>query len=127
MTLVSCVKENTPVVPLNDTVDDGATQQQMGNFINGAYGSVSGSAKVYQQGNGYVLSLQNVSISNGPDLHVYIAKEIFPVNFIDLGSLRSTMGNQVYAIPGSPDFTQYKYALIHCKKYDHLFGSAELQ
>jgi len=127
MTLVSCVKENTPVVPLNDTVDGGATQQQMGNFINGPYGSVSGSAKVYQQGNEYVLSLQNVSISNGPDLHVYIAKEIFPVNFIDLGSLRSTMGNQVYAIPGSPDFTQYKYALIHCKKYDHLFGSAELQ
>jgi len=127
MTLVSCVKENTPVVPLNDTVDGGATQQQMGNFINGPYGSVSGSAKVYQQANGYVLALQNVSISNGPDLHVYIAKEIFPVNFIDLGSLRSTMGNQVYAIPGSPDFTQYKYALIHCKRYDHLFGSAELK
>jgi len=127
MTLVSCVKENTPVVPLNDIVDGGATQQQMGNFINGPYGSVSGSAKVYQLGNGYVLSLQNVSISNGPDLHVYIAKEIFPVNFIDLGSLRSTMGNQVYAIPGSPDFAQYKYALIHCKQYNHLFGSAELR
>src|SRR6266498_1870533 len=92
--LMSCVKENTPVVPLNDAVDGGATQQQMGNFINGPYGSVSGSAKVFQQNSGYILSLQNVSISNGPDLHVYISKEIFPANFIDLGSLKSTIGNR---------------------------------
>jgi|SRR5204863_4455186 len=103
--LGGCVKENTPVFPLNDNVDGGTTQQQMGNFINGPYGSVSGNAKVYRQDNEYVLALQSVFISNGPDLHVYISKEILPVNFIDLGSLKSTNGNQVYVIPGNPDFT----------------------
>jgi hypothetical protein len=123
----ACIKENTPVIPLNDSVDTGAMGQQMGNFMNGPYGMVSGSAKVYKQDNEYVLALQNVSISNGPDLHVYVSKEVIPVNFIDLGSLKSTIGNQVYSIPGNPDFSQYKYALIHCKRYNHLFGSAELQ
>lgn len=126
--LVSCVKENTPTVPLNNTVD---TTQAMpvnnGVFINGPYGIVSGMATVYSQDGGLVLALQNMRISNGPQLHVYLSKEVEPVNFIDLGSLQSTNGNQLYNIPGDPDFSQYRYALVHCKKYNHLFGSAKLQ
>ena len=34
---------------------------------------------------------------------------------------------RLYNIPDAPDFSQYKYALIHCKQYNHLFGSAELR
>lgn len=94
--------------------------------MNGPYGSVTGGAKVFKENDTFTLQLLNVNISNGPDLHVYISKEVLPVNFIDLGKLKSTMGNQVYDIPGNPDFTQYKYALIHCQQYNHLFGSAVL-
>ena len=68
-----------------------------------------------------------MTISNGPDLHVYLSKEAFPVNFIDLGRIKSTSGNQLYTISGMPDFVQYKYALIHCQRYNHLFGSALLK
>jgi hypothetical protein len=126
--LVSCVKENTPEIPLNDTVDTTvAVPGERGNFINGPYGSVSGMATVYMKDGSLVLALGNMMISNGPQLHVYLSKEVQPVNFIDLGALQSTKGNQLYAIPGAPDFSQYKYALIHCKKYNHLFGSAQLQ
>jgi hypothetical protein len=125
--LASCVKENTPVNPLNDRVDSTFVLKYNGNFMNGPYGRVSGTAMIYKQNESFILSLGNISISNGPDLHVYISKEVLPVNFIDLGSLQSTNGNQLYPIPGSPDFTQYKYGLIHCKQYNHLFGSAELQ
>lgn len=126
--LVSCIKENTPANPLNDTVDPAtASTQSMGDFVNGPYGRVSGMAAIYKQHDSLLLALRNVSISNGPDLHVYISKEVLPVNFIDLGSLQSTNGNQLYLIPGNPDLLQYKYALIHCKQYNHLFGSAELR
>lgn len=126
--LVSCVKENTPEIPLNDTVDTTiAVPGERGNFINGPYGSVSGMATVYTKDGRLVLALGNMMISNGPQLHVYLSKEVQPVNFIDLGALQSTKGNQLYTIPGEPDFFQYKYALIHCKKYNHLFGSAQLQ
>jgi hypothetical protein len=126
--LVSCVKENTPTTPLDNTVDTlSASLEYNGNFINGPYGRVSGMAKIYRQNDSLILSLRNVSISNGPDLHVYISKEVQPMNFIDLGSLQSTNGNQLYNVPGNPDFMQYKYALIHCKQFNHLFGSAELE
>jgi hypothetical protein len=126
--LSSCVKDKTPTTPLNNTVDSTvAMNRYAGMFINGPYGNVMGSAKIYLQGTQYKLALENVTISNGPDLHVYISKEILPATFIDLGSLQSVAGNQVYTIPGSPDFTQYKYALIHCKQFNHLFGSAELR
>jgi hypothetical protein len=124
----SCRKDNTPVTDLDETVDTtGTTVQLSGVFMNGPYGTVSGNAKLYKENDTFTLQLLNVNISNGPDLHVYISKEVLPVNFIDLGKLKSTMGNQVYVIPGSPDFTQYKYALVHCRQYNHLFGSAPLQ
>ena len=126
--LVSCVKENTPEIVLDNSVDTTmAMPQNNGNFMNGPYGSVSGMATVYKQDENLVLALENMNISNGPQLHVYLSKEVQPVNFIDLGPLQSTLGNQLYNITGTPDFSQYKYALIHCKKYNHLFGSAKLQ
>jgi hypothetical protein len=123
----SCVKENTPTIPLNDNVDTAASLKYKGTFINGPYGSVSGMASIYRQNDSLILSLMNISISNGPDLHVYLSKEVQPVNFLDLGKLQSTNGNQLYNISGMPDFSQYKFALIHCKQFNHLFGSAELQ
>ena len=126
--LTSCVKENTPVIPLDNTVDSTiAMQKNMGDFMNGPFGSVSGMAAVYKQNDSLVLALQDMMISNGPKLHVYLSKEVQPVNFIDFGALQSVKGNQLYKIPGNPDFSQYQYALIHCKKYNHLFGSARIR
>lgn len=124
-----CTKQNgTNTTPGTGTVDTtSAMLRYSGSFINGPYGTVSGDAKIFLQNNNYVLKFQGVNISNGPDLHVYLSKEIQPVNFIDLGRLQSTSGNQVYSISGSPDFTQYKYALVHCQRFNHLFGSAELR
>ncbi|HSC38571.1 MAG TPA: DM13 domain-containing protein, partial [Chitinophagaceae bacterium] len=115
-----------------DTLDEHADTTAVptrftGSFVNGPSGSVSGTALIYVQDSLYVLSLQNMTISNGPDLHVYLSKEAFPVNFIDLGRIKSTSGNQLYMISGMPDFVQYKYALIHCQRYNHLFGSALLK
>jgi len=116
--IVACKKQNaTPTTPGTGMVDTSAMLKYSGSFINGPYGSVTGDAKVYLQNGTYVLKLEGVTISNGPDLHVYLSKEVQPVNFIDLGRLQSISGNQVYAITGSPDFAQYKYALVHCQQY----------
>lgn len=125
--MVGCTKDNTPTTPLDDTPDTTAVAKYSGQFMNGPYGTVSGLAKIYLQGGQYKLALENVSISNGPDLHVYLSKEVLPVNYIDLGPLQSIAGNQLYPVSGSPDFTAYKYALIHCQRFNHLFGSAELR
>jgi len=125
--LSACKKNNTPETILNEMTDTTAVLKYSGVFASGPYGTVSGEAKIFKTGTKYELKLMSFSGSNGPDLRVYLAKEMYPVTFIDLGALKATGGNQVYEITGAIDFTQYKYALIHCRRYNHLFGWALLQ
>ncbi len=124
---IACKKENnTPAVAAMDRVDTSAAVVYSGNFVKGPYGTVSGKAKILSKEGRFTLVLENVTISNGPDLHVYLSRELLPVNFIDLGKLKSVGGTQVYEVPEAPNFTQYKYALVHCQLFNHLFGSAPL-
>lgn len=134
--MTACSKQNeTSNTPLNETIDTmmGGTGSPVpmliyeGMFIRGPHGTVTGTAKIFVQSSQYTLAFENMAISNGPDLHVYLSKEVQPIHFIDLGKLKSTSGNQLYDIPGAPNLMEYKYALVHCQQYDHLFGSAELK
>ena len=126
--MTSCVKDNTPTNPVDNPVDTTMAMSQFsGTFGNGPYGAVSGTAKIYSKNGQYILALENFNSSNGPDLHVYISKEVQPANYIDLGRLQSVSGNQQYPLTGSINLSEYKYALIHCQRYNHLFGSAELK
>ena len=123
----ACSKQNaTPTTPLNEMVDTVAVLKYSGALMNGNEGTVMGTINIYLKDSRYQLELQDFSVTNGPDLHVYLSKEVQPVNFIDLGKLKSTTGNQLYDIPGTPDFSEYKYGLIHCQQYDVLFGKSEL-
>lgn len=123
----ACKKDLTSTTPVQDPVDTtGSAEKYSGSFINGPYGSVSGTAKIYEDSGLYSVALVGVTISNGPDLHVYLSKEMLPAHIIDLGKLKSTNGTQVYTISSVPDFSQYRFVLIHCQKFNHLFGSAEI-
>lgn len=125
MMFSACKKETlAPTVALNETVNPLAAVVKKGEFSNGPFGTVSGKAELFKQDMMYTIRLSNFSSTNGPALHVYLSKEAMPVNFIDLGALKSTNGNQVYNISGMPDFTAYKYISIHCVAFNHLFGSA---
>ena len=124
----ACKKENTPSVIIDDMPDSTAVPQAMGAFNNGPYGSVRGEAIILLTGTRYELKLMNFSSSNGPDLRVYLSKEMNPVNYIDLGPLKAIGGNQLYPISAPPsNLSQYKYALVHCRQFNHLFGWALLQ
>lgn len=126
---VSCTKENSPTFDLMEMPGTSAVLIFKGNFQNGPYGNyATGSASVYLKDSMYTLVFDSTFyISNGPALHVYLSKEIQPVNFIDLGNLKSTNGGQIYSIAGMPNFPEYKYALVYCKAYDHLFSYSELK
>lgn len=126
--LAACKKESASNIPAMDVVENGATLQAKGNFQNGPYGNVSGIGKIVRNPNNkFELVLDTFMTNNGPDLFVYLSKEIMPVNFIEVGKLKSTSGTQVYPITSLPDLTQYKYICIHCKAFNHLFGYAILE
>ena len=124
ISFASCKKETTPTVVLNEKVDTAAAKPVTGSsdFSNGSYGQVTGTARIYVTNGKYQLALENFASSNGPDLKVYISKEQQPFNFVNLGSLKSTSGNQLYDIPATVNVKDYTYALIYCQQYSHLFG-----
>jgi hypothetical protein len=122
---LSCSKTSTE--RLEEMVSTDGVLKFTGSFRGVGSEKVSGEAKIFLANNGYMLKLENFNTSNGPDLKVYLSKASTPQSFISLGDLKSTNGNQVYNIPAMPDFTQYRFVLIHCERYNHLFGSAELK
>lgn len=123
----SCKKDDlASTQQLNETVDSNAMLVHTGNFMNGPDRDVNGMANIYKTNNNFELQLTNFKTDNGPALHVFFSKEEKPLNAIDLGELKSTMGNQVYQITGMPDFNQYQYISIHCVEYNHFFGAAKI-
>ena len=65
----------------------------------------SGTAQIVQEGERRVLRLQNFSSTEGPDLYVYLVEnpDTFDADaigeFLDLGLLKATTGDQEYEIP----------------------------
>jgi hypothetical protein len=123
--LFACKKKND--TPATDTVDPNATVLVKGNFTGNMSYTVSGTAEIVNSNNQKKLVLKGFSTNNGPDLKVYLATTAQAGNFISLGALKSTSGQQVYDISGMPDFAQHKFVLIWCQQFSVLFGSAELK
>lgn len=124
--LAACKKEAAETT-LNETPSSTAQLVTSARFQNGPYGRVSGLGQVWRTPAGmYEIVLDSFQTNNGPDLYVYLSKEVMPVNFIDAGKLKSTNGKQVYPIPFMPDLKEYRYVAIHCKAFNHLFGYAPL-
>ena len=122
LSATSCTKKASTEM-IDDPLDTTAVLLYSGDFSKGPYGSfINGQAAIYKVSNKWQLRLENFSVSNGPDLKIYLSKEQQPVHFIKVGDLKSVSGNQTYEISGMPDIMEYKYALIHCEQYNHLFG-----
>ena len=102
-----------------------------GSFIgvNDGIHNAEGVAKVIplQQDDANVLRLENLKVTNGPDLYVYLSTDKSASDFVNLGKLKANNGNQNYNIPPGTDLTKYDNVLIWCKAFSVLFGSVELK
>jgi len=127
--LQSCVRENTSTEDLMEMAPENAKLISSGEFMKGPYGNnIGGKAEIYEKDGVYTLAFdKDFSVSNGPDLYVYVSTEQQPNNFISLGKLKSVNGGQVYTFATKPDLDNYKYAVVHCQQYNHMFSYALLQ
>jgi hypothetical protein len=73
-----------------------------------------------------LMRLENLQVTNGSDLYVYLATDKSASDFVSLGKLKANNGNQNYEIPSETDLNKYNKALIWCRPFSVLFGSAEL-
>jgi hypothetical protein len=127
--LVSCIRENTSTEDLMEMAPENAILKYSGNFMQGPYGNnVNGKAEIYEKNGIFTLVFNDsFTINNGPDLYVYVSKEQQPTQFVSLGRLKSVNGGQTYTFTSAINFDDYKYAVVHCQQYNHLFSYALLQ
>ena len=95
----------------------------------------SGEATVYLQSDGrYLLRLESLRVTNGPDLHLLLSVHADPDSgfqvkdegYIDLGKLKGNRGNQNYEIPEEIDPTRYGSVVVYCKPFHVIFSVAPL-
>lgn len=106
-----------------------------GHFVDAdAFHKGSGLATLYMLMNGdYLLRLEDLVTSSGPDLHVLLSPNEAPTNhdslgdYLDLGDLQSNIGDQNYALPADIDLTQYRSVVIYCVPYRIVFATATLE
>ena len=100
-----------------------------GSFVGAGDGihDAQGIAKVIPiENGGNVLRMEDLRVTNGPDLYVYLSTDKSASDFVNLGRLKANIGNQNYPIPAGTDMTKYDTVLIWCRAFSVLFGSAEL-
>lgn len=96
----------------------------------------SGEVGVYQLGDGSrILRLEDIDITNGPDLHVILSPvamagnraDVMASGYVDLGALKGNRGSQNYDIPaavaiGDGDWT----VVVYCQPFHVIFATATL-
>jgi len=119
------VSENLSVA----TMSASSNETLIGNFVGAGDGfhNAEGVAKIIQLADGTdILRLENFKATNGPDLYVYLSTDKTNADIVNLGRLKGNIGNQNYLIPAGTDITKYNTALIWCRAFSVIFGSAEL-
>jgi len=86
----------------------------------------SGTARLVEAGGATYVRYENFKTLNGPDLYVYLAKDMEAGEFVSLGRLKATEGNINYEVPAGVDAKEYPYVLVWCKAFGVLFNSARI-
>lgn len=101
-----------------------------------AFHKGTGQATIYSTPDGgYLLRLEELSVTNGPALHVFLSPHEDPSNpeevktpgYVDLGKLKGNRGNQNYPIPSDADISAINSVVIYCKPFSVVFSVATLQ
>lgn len=73
------------------------------------------------------LRFENFKTINGPQLHLYLAKDKDATDFIDLGPIRGTEGSINYELPDNVILDDYPFVLHWCVPFKVLFNYAEIK
>ncbi len=86
----------------------------------------SGTVRIVEADDKKYVRYEHFKTINGPDIYVYLAKDLDAKEFVNLGPVKATEGNINYEIPADRDTSQYPYVLTWCKAFGVLFNYANL-
>ncbi len=131
----------TPSAPAQDggvstTAASSSARVKTGDFRDqDSFHKGSGQATIYGLADGtFFLRLDNLRVTNGPDLHVILSphpdpatgREVKTPGYLDLGKLKGNRGNQNYEIPAGVDVDAVGSVVIYCKPFHVVFSVAPL-
>ena len=125
-TIVNCKKKSKETQLAENIEQSSGTLLSMGNFSSNAH-TTSGKASVFTKTGTKTLVFEGFKTDSGPDLRVYLAKELNNKTFTEIGKLKATSGSFSYDFSDAINTSEYKYVLIWCEDFSVLFGSAILQ
>ena len=95
--------------------------------------SASGRAAVVVERGRRTLTLRRFRIDPGPKVKVWLVPSSargdgqVPRDFVDLGTLKGSRGNQSYRIPGGTDLRRYSSVVFWCVPFTQTLGRANLR
>ena len=96
----------------------------------------SGQAIIYRGTDGsHLLRLENLNVTNGPDLRVLVSPHPNPRStddlnsrgYVELDRLKGNRGNQNYLIPDNVDVSTVNSVIIYCRPFSVIFSVAPLR
>jgi hypothetical protein len=106
-----------------------------GEFVDAEH-DTSGTAKILELADGRrFLRFEGLASSDGPDLHVWLSDarsggdwgSYDDGDYVKLGNLKATHGNQNYRIPAGADIASMRSVVIWCDRFNVAFGSAPIR
>ena len=115
--------QNNEVKVVDETTEQNSKQV----VVTGSAGHpASGTVRIIKSGGKNYLRYENFKTINGPDIYVYLAKDLEAKEYVSLGKLKATEGNINYEIPSGINPEEYPYAMTWCKTFSVLFNYAKL-
>lgn len=126
--MAACTEEEaTPTIIIDDTFDEATAVLISQGTIVGIGHTASGTASLYESNGKYAVVLDPFSSQNGPDLKVYLSKDVNATSYLRLGNLKSTIGKQTYPVPGTPTIKEYNFVHVWCEAFTVVFARAEIK
>ena len=126
MIMDEAAKESSSVSEKMAMEDKGPKITHMGEFRGLAGHHGEGNAKIFSANGESFLRFERFTVTNGPDLFVYIAQDGDVHNGILLQRLKGSTGDQNYILPEDIDIEVYNTAVVYCKLFGVYFAEAKL-
>lgn len=115
---------DSPVIEMSEPMPE-AEVVAHGVLVEGAH-EVQGRALLVQADGKNTLRFEDLDTVNGPDLRIYLSKDLTVDDAVDLGPIKATKGNVNYELDPTVNPEEYPYVLIWCRAFSVLFSYAEL-
>lgn len=105
-----------------------------GTWVNKSYDIHGRWTIVARDGKRYIEFDRDFKTRRGPDLKVYLSsrplealtdRTVAPSS-VEIAPLKAPRGAQEYEIPAHINLGEYRSLVIHCKRFSHLWGGAEI-